>query len=72
MKIKNREAMLKGFDAFSERMASRYSEVRDCLRAGRYEEAQVLLSDIALSHAKTSLSLRNVLVKNGVIKENGK
>lgn len=72
MKIKNKTAMMKGFDKFSARMAKRYDEVRDCLEAGRYEEAQLLLSDIAVSHARTSLSLRNVLVKNGVIKEDGK
>ena len=64
--------MMAGFDKFSDRMAKRYGEVRDCLEAGRYEEAQMLLSDIALSHARTSLSLRNVLVKNGVLKETGK
>lgn len=72
MRIKNKTAMLKGFDRFSERMAQRYSEVRDCLQAERYEEAQLLLSDIAVSHARTSLSLRNVLVKHGVLKENSK
>jgi hypothetical protein len=59
--------MMAAFDAFSYRMAKRYSEVRDCLEANRYEEAHMLLSGIAASHAKTSLSLRNVLVRDGVI-----
>lgn len=59
------DAMLRGFDKFSDRMAQRYSHVRDCLAAERYEEAHMLLSDIAVSHAKTSLSLRNLLVKKG-------
>lgn len=67
MKIKNKTAMMRGFDAFAERIAKRYAEVRDCLEANRYEEAHALLSDIAQSHARTSLSLRNVLVKNGVL-----
>lgn len=57
--------MLTGFDAFSNRMAKRYAEVRDCLAAHRYEEAHVLLAAIAQSHAKTSLSLRNTLIKDG-------
>lgn len=61
--------MMQGFDKFSARMAKRYGEVRDCLNAGRYEEAQALLAEIAISHAKTSLSLRNVLVKDGLVKD---
>jgi hypothetical protein len=59
--------MMGGFDKFMARMARRYSEVRDCLEAERYEEAQLLLSDIAMSHARTSLSLRNLLVRQGRI-----
>lgn len=62
------DAMLRGFDRFSDRMAQRYAQVRDCLAAGRFEEAHVLLIDIAVSHAKTSMSLRNVLVKQGKLK----
>lgn len=67
MRTKNHFAMMGGFDKFMARMAKRYSEVRDCLDAERYEEAQVLLSDIAMSHAKTSLSLRNLLIRQGRI-----
>jgi hypothetical protein len=57
--------MIQAFDAFSDRMAQRYDEVRDCLAAERYEEAHILLASIAQSHAKTSLSLRNTLIKDG-------
>lgn len=57
--------MLKGFDDFTARIAFRYSQVRECLEAGRYEEAHLLLANIARSHAQTSLSLRNVLIKDG-------
>lgn len=63
------QAMLKGFDRFSSRISQRYGEVRDCLAAGRYEEAHSLLADIAVSHARTSLSLRNLLVKEGLLKD---
>jgi hypothetical protein len=63
------QAMLRGFDKFSSRITQRYGEVRDCLAAGRYEEAQSLLADIAVSHARTSLSLRNVLVKEGLLED---
>jgi hypothetical protein len=61
----NHKAMIAGFDAFSHRMTKRYAEVRDCLAAGRLEEAQTLLASIATSHARTSLSLRNILVQEG-------
>lgn len=66
---KNKAAMMKGFDQFSARMAERYAQVRSHLDEGRFEEAQALLADMAMSHARTSLSLRNVLIKNGVIQE---
>ena len=59
------KSMLTGFDAFTDRIMKRYDEVRDCLKAERYEEAHILLATIAQSHAKTSLSLRNLLVKDG-------
>lgn len=62
-------AMMDGFDKFSARMAKRYAEVRDCLETERYEEAYQLLSDIGISHARTALSLRNVLVKQGKLPE---
>jgi hypothetical protein len=67
--VKRHRAMMSGFDKFAARMAKRYDEVRDCLNAGRYEEAQALLADIATSHARTSLSLRNVLIKDGKLTE---
>ena len=63
------QQMLAGFDAFTKRISKRYREVRDCLAAERYEEAQQLLTAIALTHAKTSLSLRNVLVRDGKLEE---
>jgi hypothetical protein len=69
MIMRKHRAMMQGFDRFAARMTRRYDEVRDCLNAGRYEEAQMLLAAIAISHAKTSLSLRNVLVREGLVKE---
>lgn len=62
-------AMMGGFDRFSIRMTKRYAEVRDCLAAERYEEAHSLLADIAVSHARTTLSLRNHLVRQGKLTE---
>lgn len=67
--MKRHAAMMVAFDRFSSRMAKRYSEVRDCLAAERYEEAHILLVDIGTSHARTSLSLRNVLIREGKVKD---
>jgi len=69
MKKRQHEAMLMAFDAFSDRIAKRYAETRDCLAAGRYEEAQILLADLAKSHAKTSMSLRGMLIRQGLLED---
>lgn len=69
MNPQKQAAMLKAFDAFAARIAERYAEARAFLAAGKYEEAQAILAQLTMSHAKTSLSLRNVLVRDGVIKE---
>lgn len=67
MNAKKRAAMLKAFHAFASRIADRYAEAEECLARGEYEEAQRILSALAVSHAKTSMSLRNVLIRDGVI-----
>lgn len=64
--------MLKAFDAFAERIAGHYAEARRCLDEGKYEEAHAILARLTTSHARTSLSLRNVLVRDGVMKEDDK
>jgi hypothetical protein len=64
--------MLKAFDAFSKRIADAYAEARKCLAEERYEDAQAILAQLTMSHAKTSLSLRGVLIRDGVIKEDDK
>lgn len=69
MNARKKAAMLKAFDAFATRIAARYADAAECLRDGRYEEAQTILAELATSHAKTSLSLRGVLIRDGVIKE---
>lgn len=64
--IANRDQpMLQGFDRFTARIEKRYGEVRDCLVAGRFEEAHILLADIAQTHARTALSLRSSMIRNG-------
>jgi hypothetical protein len=72
MNPRKQAVMLTAFDAFSSRVAKRYSEVRDCLAAGRFEEAQILLAALAASHAKTSMSLRGMLIREGLLEEDNK
>lgn len=64
------EQMMEGFDKFSDRIDRRYQEVRDCLNARRFEEAHQLLTGIAITHAHTSLSLRNLLIREGLLEDN--
>lgn len=57
------------YDKFKGQIDAAYAEVREYLAAGRYREANDALAKIAVVHAKTSLSMRNYLVKHGLIEE---
>lgn len=61
--------MLRRYDQFVDRMTSCYAEVRACLERDDYVGAQRILADMGISHAKTSMSLRNVLVKEGLLED---
>lgn len=61
--------MMAAYDQFVGRITQRYEQARDCLAAGRYVEAHLILAGITTSHAKTSLSLRNVCIKEGFMEE---
>lgn len=69
MNASKKKAMLKAFDAFATRIAERYAEARTCLENDEYERAQEILASLTTSHAKTSLSLRGVLIRDGIIGE---
>lgn len=72
MKPAKKAAMLAGFDNFTQRVMDRYAEARAALEQDDYVGAQRILAGLATSHAKTSLSLRNVLIQDGVIGDNVK
>lgn len=61
--------MLAAFDSFVARIAARYQEARELMAQGKYAEAHQILATLATSHARTSMSLRNVLVRNGLLPE---
>jgi hypothetical protein len=66
------KAMLEAFDAFTHRITLRYAEARACLVKGDYVQAQQIMARLSTSHARTSLSLRNVLIKDGLLPEDEK
>jgi hypothetical protein len=63
--VRHKAALLVRFDRFVENMTKCYAEVRACLERDDYVGAQRILAQMGVRHAKTSLSLRNVLIKNG-------
>lgn len=60
--------ILPAFDRFTGQIMEQYALARAHLEAGRWEAAQLVLANLATTHARTSLSLRNVLVKRGFTK----
>lgn len=57
--------MMRAFNAFTTRISQRYDDVAQALLDEDYERAMELLIALGRSHAKTSLSLRNALVRDG-------
>lgn len=72
MDERKEKAMLKAFDVFAERIAERYAEVRQALVEGDYVKAQVILAKLGISHARTSMSLRGLLIREGLLTEDDK
>lgn len=65
-------AMLRAYDAFTARITQRYADARACLEADDYVGAQDILASLTTSHARTSLSLRNVLIRDGLMEDDSK
>jgi len=61
--------ILAAFDKFKSQIDAAYAQARELLAKEQYVQAQQVLAQIAKSHAKTSLSLRNVLIRDGHLKE---
>lgn len=68
MNGKKKAQMLAAFSRFAARISGEYDKALDALERDDYVEAHRILSELAQSHAKTSLSLRNQLVKDGLLK----
>lgn len=69
MDLRKKAAMLRGFETFMLRIEARYRDAYDALENGDYVKAQQILAQLAQSHARTSLSLRSILIKEGLLRE---
>jgi hypothetical protein len=69
MTPKKKAQMLAAFEKFAARISGEYERALDALERDDYVTAHRVLSALTISHAKTSLSLRNQLVKDGLLKE---
>lgn len=67
MNQKKKAQMLAAFQAFAARIAGEYNNALAALQRDDYVEAHRILAGLAQSHAKTALSLRNQLVKEGLL-----
>ncbi len=65
--MRHKAAMLARYDQFVATMDRRYQEARAALERGDYVKAQSILAQMGISHARTSMSLRNVLIREGLI-----
>lgn len=63
----NNDQLVEAFDKFKIQIDDAYTVARAQLMEGDWPGAQRTLATIAQTHARTSLSLRNVLVKRGLI-----
>lgn len=72
MDARKKALMLKGFEAFMARIEARYHDAYVALELEDYVGAQQILAQLAQSHARTSMSLRGVLVREGLLTEDDK
>jgi hypothetical protein len=59
---------LAAYDKFKASIDAAYDDVRIALQEHRYKDAQDGLARIAQAHARTSVSMRNYLIKHGLMK----
>lgn len=55
--------MIQAFDRFKAQIDGAYIVVRNLLEEGDFVQAQAVLARIGQTHARTSLSMRNYLIK---------
>jgi len=72
MNPRKKALMMRNFKAFMKRIEGKYQEAYLALELDDYVGAQQILAQLAQSHAKTSMSLRGVLVREGLLTEDDK
>ena len=72
MDRRKHQKMLASFEKFTDRIGDLYDDVLEALTEEDYVKAQKILAHLAQTHARTSLSLRGMLIREGLLKEDGK
>lgn len=62
------DGFLAAYDKFKDAIDAAYADVRTALAEHRYKDAQQGLARIAQVHARTSVSMRNYLIKHNLTK----
>lgn len=62
------DPIVAAFDRFKDQVDEAYDQVRAALVNNDYEGAQSILAALGQLHARTSVSMRNYLIKNGKLK----
>lgn len=60
--------MLPAFDKFVTQINDAYEAARERLERGDMEGCQSILARISITHARTSMSMRSVLIRRGLMK----
>lgn len=63
----NSEQLIQAFDTFKRVIDAAYAKAREQLADGDWDGTQRTLAAIAQTHARTSVSLRNLLIKRGML-----
>jgi hypothetical protein len=71
MRTTMNEDILAAFDRMTDQVTNAYAMAREALAANELVRAQAILAQIGRSHAKSSVSLRNVLVRRGLLPGEG-
>ena len=65
----NNEDLIEAYDKMTKQVMDAYAAAREALVANDLVTAQSILARIAQSHAKSSVSLRSILIRRGLLQE---
>lgn len=71
MQAGDRARLVKGWQNWRAVLAEAMDNIHDCIEAGEYVKASAIMDEITMQQAQTSLTMRSILVRAGVIGEEG-